>query len=217
MLERVEERFRQIAPQGDFCALRFVRERSEVLAVRQNIVQPVETSEDNGAMLTVYAGDGMGYAATSDCSLHGLRRAAQQARDWAQQSAGRSVVDFAKMRTAPPVGEYATRVLIPWRTTPLPEKIDLLRSECARLKTDDRIVDWEASFWYTETDTLYLTTDGGRVYQHFVYLVPMMSATANAGSETQTRSFGGRGYCRQGGLEVLDAVGFRTAAPQLAE
>lgn len=217
MLERIEERFRQIAPQGDFCALRFVRERSEVLAVRQNIVQPVETSEDNGAMLTVYAGDGMGYAATSDLSLHGLRRAAQQARDWAQQSAGRSVVDGAKMRPAPPVGEYATRALIPWRTTPLPEKIDLLRTECARLKTADRIVDWEASLWYTETDTLYLTTDGGRVYQHFVSLVPMLSATANAGSETQTRTFGGRGYCRQGGLEVLDAVGFRTAAPQLAE
>ena len=78
------------------------------------------------------------------------------------------------------------------------DKIDLLRTECARLKTDDRMVDWEASLWYTETDTLYLTTDGGRVYQHFVYLVPMLSATANAGSETQTRTFGGRGYCRQG-------------------
>ena len=102
MIERIEERFRQIAPQGDFCALRFVRERSEVLAVRQNIVQPVETSEDNGAMLTVYAGDGMGYAATSDLSLYGLRRAAQQARAWAQQSAGRSVVDYAKIRPAPP-------------------------------------------------------------------------------------------------------------------
>jgi predicted Zn-dependent protease len=216
MLERMEERFHQLAPQGDFCSLRFVRERSEVLSVRQDIVQPVETSEDSGAMLTVYAGDGMGYAATSDLSLNGLRRATEQAHDWARQSTGRSVVDFSKMRTAPPVGEYSTHALIPWQSLSLPDKIDLLRSECARLKTDDRIVDWDASLWYTETDTLYLTTDGGRVYQHFVYLVPMMSATANAGSETQTRTFGGRGYCRQGGLEVLDAVGFRHAAPQLA-
>src|SRR5207245_3215989 len=63
---------------------------------------------------------------------------------------------------------------------------------------------------------LYLTCDSGRVYQQFVYLVPMLIATANAGAETQTRTFGGRGYCRQGGLEVLDAVGFHTAAPQLA-
>src|SRR6266852_8719292 len=216
MLERLEERFRHLAPQGDFCSLRFVRERSEVLAVRQNVVQPMQTSEDSGAMLTVYAGDGMGYAATGDVSLSGLQRATEQARGWAMQSAGRSVVDFSKMRTTPPTGAYATHELVPWRHTPLSDKIDLLRTECARLKTDDRIIDWEASLWYTETDTLYLTTDGGRVYQHFVYLVPMLSATANAGSETQTRTFGGRGYCRQGGLQVLDAVGFRTAAPQLA-
>src|SRR6266852_5509078 len=216
MLERLEERFRHLAPQGDFCSLRFVRERSEVLAVRQNVVQPMQTSEDSGAMLTVYAGDGMGYAATGDVSLSGLQRTAEQAHGWALQSAGRSVVDFSKMRIAPPTGEYVAHELLPWRHTPLPEKIDLVRRECARLKTDDRMVDWEASLWYTETDTLYLTTDGGRVYQHFVYLVPTLSATANAGSETQTRTFGGRGYCRQGGLEVLDADGFRTAAPHLA-
>lgn len=145
MLERIEERFRHLAPQGDFCALRFVHERSETLAVRQNVVQPVETSENRGAMLTVYAGDGMGYAATGDLSLHGLRRAAQQAHDWARQSAGRSVVDFSKIRTIPPVGEYATPVRVPWRSASLQEKLDLLRTECARLKTDDRIVDWEAS------------------------------------------------------------------------
>ena len=198
MLERLEERFRRLVGQGDFCSLRFVRERSEVLAVRQNIVQPMETSEDRGAMLTVYAGDSIGYAATGNVSLSGLKHAAEQARSWALQSAGRSVVDFSKMRTVPPTGEYATHELVPWRHTPLSDKIDLLRTECARLKTDDRIVDWEASLWYTETDTLYLTTDGSRVYQHLVYLVPMLSTTANAGSETQTRTFGGSGNCRQG-------------------
>jgi predicted Zn-dependent protease len=44
----------------------------------------------------------------------------------------------------------------------------------------------------------------------------MMSATANAGSETQSRSFGARGHCRQGGLEVLDQLGYRDAAPRIA-
>src|SRR5215510_7485476 len=136
MLERVEERFRHLTPQADFCSLRFVRERSEVLAVRQNIVQPMETSEDSGAMLTVYAGDSMGYAATGDVSLSGLRRAAEKAHSWALQGAGRSVVDFSKIRTAPPTGEYATHELVPWRDTSLSDKIDLLRTECAHLKTD---------------------------------------------------------------------------------
>jgi predicted Zn-dependent protease len=211
------ERFRQAAPAADFCSLRYVHERSEDLVVRQDVVQPVATSEDSGAMLTVYDGGGMGYAATSDLSLGGLRRAAMQARDWARLSARRSVVDASQLRVAPPQGEYASVERIPWPSVPLSEKLDLLRSECARLKIDARIVDWEAALWYTAVDTLYLTADGGRVAQRFRYLVPMLSATANAGAESQTRTLGGRGYCRQGGLEILDQVGFRVAAPRIAE
>jgi predicted Zn-dependent protease len=197
--------------------LRYVREHSEYLAVRQDVLEPVATSEDSGAMLTVYDGGGMGYSATSDLSLSGLRRAAEQARDWARLSARHSVVDFSRLIGPPPQGEYASVELRPWHRAPLSEKLDLLHGECARLKTDGRIVDWEASLWYSAIETLYLTADGGRVEQRFRYLVPMLSATANAGAETQTRSFGGRGYCRQGGMEILDGVGFRTAAPRIAQ
>ncbi len=214
---RLAERFRQAAPSVDFCSLRYVSERSEYLAVRQDVLQPVATSEDSGAMLIVYDVGGMGYAATSDLSLSGLRRAAEQAHDWARLSARHSVVDSSTLMAAPPHGEYSSVERQPWQRVSLSEKLDLLRGECARLKIDDRIVDWEASLWYTETDTLYLTADGGQVKQRFRYLVPMLSATANAGAETQTRTFGGRGYCRQGGLEILEHVGFRTAAPHIAQ
>ena len=101
-------------------------------------------------------------------------------------------MDKSRLIVAPPHGAYNSIELRPWASVPLSEKLHLLRDECARLKTDDRIVDWEASLWYTAMDTLYLTTDGGQVEQRFRYLVPMLSATANTGAETQTRSFGGR-------------------------
>src|SRR5918992_1664661 len=95
-------RFRQVVPPVDFCSLRYVSECSEYLAVRQDVLQPVATSEDSGAMLTIYAGGGMGYCATSDLSLSGLRRAAEQAHDWAKLSARQSVVDFSQLVGAPP-------------------------------------------------------------------------------------------------------------------
>ncbi|GIX49527.1 MAG: peptidase C69 [Candidatus Tectimicrobiota bacterium] len=217
MHAEVAARFRDVAPAVDFCSLRLVHQRSEMLSVRQNVVQPVVSSEDLGAMITICHGGGLGYAATSDLTAGGLRRAAERALAWARHSAGRAVMDFSKVVYGAPQGSYATPVQIPWQTVPLAEKLDLLRQECARLKTDPRIVDWEASLWYTEVDSLYLTADGGHVQQRFSYLVPMLSATANAGAETQTRTFGGRGVCRQGGLEVLDQVGFRHAAPRIAE
>jgi len=216
MQEGIEERFREVAPKVDFCSLRFVHEHSELLSVRQNILQPVSTSEDVGAMITVLDKGGMGYAGTSDLTLSGLRRAAEQALAWARQSADCSVVDFSKVSFPRPEGEYTTPVRISWNAVPLKEKIDLLQAECERLKTDDRIVDWEASLWHAESDNLYVTADGGRAHQLLRYIVPMLSATANAGVETQTRTFGGRGYCRQGGMEVLDQTRFHDAVPQIA-
>src|SRR5438093_4346428 len=87
MHERIAERFRAIAPAVDFCSLRFVQQRSEFLSVRQNILQPVSTSEDVGAMITVIEGSGMGYAGTSELTETGLRRAAEHALAWAQRSA----------------------------------------------------------------------------------------------------------------------------------
>ena len=217
MFESVESHFRQRAPAVDFCSMRLVSERSEMLAVRQNVLQPVVNSEDLGAMITVWHGGGMGYAATSDLSSSGIGRAIDEASRWALESAAHSVVDFSKIFVEPLKGEYNGPEGEPWQSVPLVDKIDLLRQESARLKIDPRIVDWDASLWHTEVDALYLTAEGGRVQQSFRTLVPSLSATANDGPDTQTRTFGGRGYYRQGGLEILDRLGFREAAPRVAE
>lgn len=213
---RIVERFRAVAPAVDFCSLRFMHTRSEYLVVRQNILQPVSISEDAGAMITVIDKGGLGYAGTSDLTESGLRRAAAHALTWARRSAGHSVVDFSTIAFPHPTGTYVSPVRIAWDSVPLVDKIDLLRLTSETLKSDERIVDWEASLWHTESDTLFVTADGDGVQQVFSYIVPMMSATANAGAETQTRTFAGRGYCRQGGLEVLDHSAFREMAPRIA-
>ena len=217
MFESVEANFRQAAPVVDFCSIRLVSERSEMLAVRQDVLQPVINSEDRGAMLTVWNNGGMGYAATSDLSSTGIRQAIDEACNWARENASHSAVDFSKIVMEPPVGEYAVSEAEPWHSVSLADKIDLLQRESARMKIDPRIVDWDASLWHTDVDALYLTADGGRVSQSFRTLVPSLSATANDGADTQTRTFGGRGYCRQGGLEILDRLGFQQAAPRIAE
>ena len=173
----IEERFSHIAPKADFCSLRLVQERATSLAVRQNILQPVHTSEDLGVMITVIDGSGLGYAGTSDVTEAGLRQAAEQALGWAKRSRGHSVVNFSQVPLARPSGAYASPVAIAWESVPLSDKIDLLQGVCKRLKTDPRIVDWEAGLWYAENETLYLTADGGRTEQRLSSIVPMLSAT----------------------------------------
>jgi predicted Zn-dependent protease len=213
----MSQRFREVAPAVEFCSLRFVDERSEFLHVRQDIPQPVAFRQDVGAMITVIDKGGIGYGATSDLSATGLRRAAEEAVAWARRSAGRAVADFSKILPQLPDGTYSTPVKTPWDSVPIAQKFDLLREECLRLKTDDRIVDWQSGIMNIETETRFLTPDGEKGSQRIVQIVPILSATANAGTETQTRTFGGRGFCKQGGLEMLDALGFRQAAPGIAE
>ncbi len=218
MIETLEQRFQKVAPQDvDACSLRYVRERSDSVWVRQDILQPVETSEDEGVMITVQQGGGLGYGATSDLSEAGLRKACERARGWAERSAGKSVVDFAQVPVAHARGDYQAVVERPWESTSLGEKIDLLRAQCSKLKTDERIVDWSAGLARIDMETFTLTTGGGRLRQRFHYVFPTMRATANEGSETQSRTFRGwNSLCRQGGLEVIDAVGFHEAPTWIA-
>lgn len=219
MLDTLGRDFRAVVPSVDFCALRFVEESSELLTVRQDVAEPPQLSTDRGVMITVIDQGGLGYAATSDLTPTGLREAADRARHLATLTAGRSVVDYGKIAMPSPKGAYAS----PLRDDPARltrrEKFDLLANEAKHCRIDGRIVDWEASLWTTRTRQAYLTADGGEVVQSFHYLVPNLSATAHADGITQTRTHAGRwnGYCRQGGLEILDAFGLAGSGRAVAE
>ena len=215
-LDKLEQAFRNAAPKADFVSLRYVSERNESLQVRQDIVQPVESGVDTGAMITVIDRGGIGYGATSDLSEAGLKRAAAEALEWAQRTAGRTVVDFSRIEMPHPKAEWKSPVTTPWESVSLGDKIGLLRAESARLKAGPKIVDWSSGLQFIRMENVYLTADGGRSRQQHDYLIPSLHATANEGSETITRTLGGRGYCQQGGYEVLDRVGFREAAPAIA-
>ena len=216
-LETLETRLRNVMPAGvDYCSVRYLVERDEAVAVRQDKPLPVSRSETAGAMITVVVDGGLGYAATCDLGASGLARAADRAVWWAKQAAGRAVTDFSKIAWPTEQAELVGPNRSPWADVTLEERYGLLGEQCVRLKTDDRIVDWSAGIWFASADSLLLTSDGGRIHQRFHYTSPSMNVTANQGAETQTRSLGGHSYCQQGGMEVLDAIGFTTDAPRIA-
>jgi len=219
MQDALEKRFKEALPKDvDFCSLRYVREQDEVLSVRQDVVQPVVKTNDEGAMVTVLAGGGLGYAATCDLSRAGLVGAIDRARRWAEVTAPSSVFDYRKLKLPHQRQEdVRSPEVIRWSEVALGEKLEQLVEQSKALKIDDRIVDWEASVWHTYQTIFYLTSQGGRINQERSFMVPGLRATANAKAITQSRSLGGLGESsRQGGLEVLERVGFTTEAPRIA-
>ena len=112
MFEGLEERFRQALTGVDFCSLRAVHERNEIIRVRQNVLQPIQLFDDRGAMVVVMDRGGYGYAATSDLSLDGLRRAVGRALSWAHLAAERSIFDFSKVAMPHPQIDFHLRARV---------------------------------------------------------------------------------------------------------
>ena len=217
-LDKLKAMFLEAAPKNTFSSLRFVNTRHEVLSVRQNIVEPMKTSEDQGAMITVVAEGGIGYGATCDLSGPGLEEAISKALQWARISRKYPVVDFSKIDMPHPRGSYASGVKTPWDSISLTDKLDLLKETCEVLKIDDAIVDWQTDLWQIQTQAYYVTSEGGDIFQEVSQIVPDISVTANSDSETQKRSLDGMmAHSRQGGYEVLEDIGFKRHAIQVAE
>jgi predicted Zn-dependent protease len=170
-------------------------------------------------MVTVIDGGGLGYAATGDLSPAGVRAALARAQNYARLTAGRSVIDYRKVAMPRPEGTYRSPVGRDPATLSRRDKYELLADEAKQCRIDERIVDWEANLWSTDTHQAYFTADGGAIEQEFHFVVPNISATAHAGGETQTRTHAGRynGFCRQGGLEILDAFGLKGSGRLVAE
>ncbi|MBE9562257.1 MAG: TldD/PmbA family protein, partial [Proteobacteria bacterium] len=177
----IKHRFQNIIPPVDFCSLRYVTETSERLSVRQKIVEPSIRTNDTGAMLTVIDKGGLGYAATSDLSESGLRKAVAKAQEWAEHSRNNMLIDLTKVAMPQQQGEYNSTVEQAWDSIPNNAKLDLLRQEADQCKLNDKIVDWEVSLQAIQTEQIYLTNTGSEINQHFQYIIPNIRVIANQG------------------------------------
>jgi len=217
MFEKTAERFRECIPSVDFCSLRVVREQTEVMAMLRGVLQPPSSREDFGGMVTVIHGGGLGYAATSDLSTSGLNQAIARAKKWAERSALASVYDFSSVPMPHPQGTYASPVEQPFHDMSVSDCMALLKTESDKLTIDPRVVHWGVSIMYVGTDSLYLTSGGGEVFQQLRHIAPAIEAVASDGSDTQSRTMASlRGFSQQGGLEVLERSGFYSDGPRIA-
>lgn len=215
-MEKIEKIFKESIPHVDFCSLRYEEETSQNLTVWQDQLIPPSIENNRGVMITIHHKGGTGYAATSDLTASGIKFAMKHAQEWAEKSSKNAVTDFSKLNMPNPVGEYQSKIEIPWQSIPLQEKIDRLMLASQQLKISDKIVDWHSSFTHISKNSLYLTNHGGHVVQKTEYIIPNISVSANEGAETITRSFR-HGYARQAGYEAISKIRFDQQGPILAK
>jgi len=216
-LDSIAEIFRDALPAGiDFASIRCHDEWSQTVEVARGVLQPVTTRQEQGAMIRVVAGGGLGYAATSDLSPSGVRKAIGMARQWADRSAHKMVFNPSDIPWPSPRGSWARPAEQSWESVSIADKIALVTELASALAIDPAIVDWAASLWNVRWTTRLITSHGGDALQESDILIPQMHAVASKGPLTQTRTFKSGGAGRQAGMELVSLLGLREAAPELA-
>ena len=213
----VIDTFRRLVPTLAFWSLRLVHDETETLSVRDGVVEPPELNRSRGVHITVADAGGVAYAATSALTPAGLRAALDAALEWLAVSRRHALVSVEQLPRPQRSGRYASAVGEPWESRSLSEKLELLQDINRTLQIDACIVDRQAYLSRRTTEVLLVTSDEVRIEQRFDYLAPGYVAVANRGAQTQSRSGGGRGTARQGGLEQLADFDFPGSARRVAE
>ena len=210
-------RFRGIAPPCDYWTLRVVATREERLAVRQDVPEPVARGHALGVMVTVELAGGVGYGATSDLSVSGLRRAAAEACDWARLAARTPLPGATSLPHLAATGDYASPVEDPWSAVSAADKLAWLAATSPRLRAGERIVDWVAALYHRDQQVLLADAAGRETAQRFSWVAPTLRAVASDGVLAESRTVGGANAVRQGGLEQLASLGFPDRAEAVGE
>lgn len=199
----IEEAFHSLDIPADWIGLRQITETTTTRHVRDGKPQSNGKSVSRGIMIEVMAGGQIGYCATNHPD--GIRSAAETAYRQAIAASRRGLYPFDPSVRPKSVGSYRSPLLEPLDYLSAADLNDLLIRICHHLRVDDRIVKTSAVASITETEQLFLGSNGSRVEQHFVLITTDYAATAQDGNIIQKRTDNGmfaRSY--QGGMEILD-------------
>ncbi len=204
--------------QADWLSLRLVEETTHNRSVRNIRPEGNSVVFDRGVMIEVLIDGHFGYAGTSDLSLEGLDRAFEKAQDLAAAGAQHKIYSFTQAQRPDSKGSYQTAVFRGLDSESLKGFTDLLLAASRQLKISDKIVTALATSRIVETKIHTVSSSGAETLQEFLMLASNFSATAQEGTESQTRSAnGGVARCLQMGLEAFDREEILEICSQVAE
>lgn len=186
---------------ADWVGLRLVRETTSSHHLRDGHPQGHGRDTTWGAMVEVSVQGNLCYCATTQVTPAGIRQAATHAYHQAKSPQPRT---HTVPHRPPVTGHYPTPLEQSWQHLGTQELTEMLVKVCHTLKVNDEIVCTKASLAATELETWFVSTNGADLYQQNYYITNHFAATAQVGTEVQTRSDHGMlARCYQGGVEWL--------------
>ena len=190
---------------ADWVGLRLVQENTQHRGFRNGKIENSSVLLDRGVMVEVWQNGHAGYSATSNLSESGIKAAFETAKILAINGGKKKLVNFTSVPRPRSVGTYRSPAFQDLSSKTLIELSETLRIASEKLKVSDKIVTALAEARLIETTIHFVSSDGSDTFQEFLMLSNNYAATAQQGSESQTRTdHGGVARCVQMGLEFFD-------------
>jgi predicted Zn-dependent protease len=211
MVKDLKRRLDTLNPKADWLGLREIKENVKHHVALNGKYEKHATNLDHGLMVEVLVDGQFAYCGTADLSDGALQVACDKATALAQKMSKWKLFPFSPEARPLASGEYRSPIVTPIDQCCAGEIMGLMIDATERMKVSGKIVNRMAYASLSEKEMNMVSTSGSQIHQVISTVMSNLSATAQEGSEIQTRSTGIPSY--QGGCELLN----RTAVEQEAE
>lgn len=202
-----------------YADIRFVRERTEDIAIKNGAIESLADSSSSGVGIRVLYKGSWGHAGTNKLDLGSIIKAAEKALRLARAASRVKVLDVVLSNTPVVKDSYTTPVEKNPFNVPLEEKIALLLRCDEIMSKEPEVLVRKGNFSAFETEKDFYSTEGSEIYQKIIWCGAGIAAIAVRGTENQVRSypasFGGDFACR--GYEFVESLNLEKHAAKIAK
>ena len=202
-----------------YADIRYTETRQQHLKVRNGEVDHLSSTVDRAVGVRVLAGNGWGFAASSDVSEASLRRTAQRALEVAAASNLASTAEIRLSDVEAHVARVETPFAIdPW-SVPIEKKVDHLMQATEPMRGDPRIHQAAGEISCYRQEKVFASTAGSHIEQTSTQMGGGIEAVAIDAGEFQRRTypnpFGGDFQAE--GWEFIERLDMPGRAPQIRD
>lgn len=187
--------------QADWLGIREVKETSKHLICRNGKFDHCYTLIDHGCVIEALVDGQFAYSATNLLSPQGLQEACDRAVFLAKNTSAWKIFPFHTGCRLKAKGQFKPVHQLSLNPTTAGDVTTLLLDATQKMSISDKIVNCTAQAILAEQEMNLVSSSGSAIHQNLSFVTTNLSATAQEGLETQTRSTGIPSH--QGGYELL--------------
>ncbi len=185
----------------DWIGLRGVNEKTTYRVIRDGNPQANMQNNSKGIMVEVLVDGQFGYFGSRNTDVDSILKGAKKAMLQAKEAAKNPIFNFTKKARPATKGSFDSSYAKSVDDVSPGKLNEILLKAYNQLKVNDKIVSASAMGMIIETESNYVSSNGGDVKQNFLMVQSDYSATANEGDIYQRRS---DNHCLQIGMEEFD-------------